>query len=338
MFVPSFAIYCREFMPRFLLIFAITGAALASSLEDSATALAQKVLTHLMPDEVANVTWRDGATNEVKSAFARALQRRVRNPSPVEVRAYLSENVRGPLLIAEIVRENGNVVEMVSASRDGPGGTRLPLKLALLWEQEPQILDVAFSNDQMFVLDVKGLTSYRRQDGQWHSIETNSIASMPLRDPRGRIDVTKNPPVVQLPGQGGMFTAGRNTMSEEGWPPHYTHVELAGEHLLAEIDGRIHVYADANKAPVGTFDGWGSDFAVISSSCAGEKILASEASTDRVALYGIVNHQPIQWNDAAALPGPITAIWPQGSGAVVIAKNLKTGRYEAYSASLDCRN
>jgi len=322
---------------RFLLIFAITGLLLASSLEDSATALAQKVLTHLMPDEVANVTWRDGATNEVKSPFARALQRRVRNPNQVEVHAFLSENVRGLLLIAEIVHDNGNIVEMVSASREHANSAALPLKLSLIWEQEPQILDVAFLNDQMLVLDVKSLTSYRRQDGQWHSLGTDPIASMPLRDPRGRIDVTKNPPAVQLPGQGETFTAGRNTMSEEGWPAHYIHVELAGEHLLAEVDGRIHVY-DANKTPFGTFDGWGSDFAVISSSCAGEKILASEASTDRVALYGIMNHQPIQLSDAFALPGPITAIWPQGSGAVVIAKNSKTGRYEAYSASLDCRN
>jgi hypothetical protein len=324
-------------MPRFLLILAITGTALASSLEDSAAALAQKVLTHLMPDEVANVTWRDGATNEVKAAFARALQRRIRNPIQVEVRAFLSENFKGPLLIAEIVRENGNSVEMVSASMDGSGNARLPLKVALLWEQEPQILDVAFSNDQMLVLDVKGITSYRRQDGQWHLVETNPIASTPIRDPRGRIEITKNPPVVQLPGQGGIFTAGRNTMSEEGWPAHYTHVELAGEHLLAEVDGRTHVY-DASRTPLSTFDGWGSDFAMLSSSCAGEKILASEASIDAVALYGIANHQPIQMSDAVTLPGPITAVWPQGSGAVVIAKNSKTGRYEAYSASLDCRN
>jgi hypothetical protein len=324
-------------MPRFLVILAITGTALASSLEDSAAALAQKVLTHLMPDEVANVTWRDGATNEIKSAFARALQRRIRNPKQVEVRAYLSENFRGPLLIAEIALDNGNLIEMVSASRDRPGSSALPLKLSLIWEQEAQLLDVAFSNDQMFVLDVKGLTTYRRQDGQWHSVETNPIASMPIRDPRGRIDVTKTTPVIQFPGQGVMFTAGRNTLSEEGWPAHYTHVELEGEHVLAETDGRIHVY-DANKTPFGTFDRWGSDFAVLSSSCAGEKILASEASSDAVALYGIVNHQPIQMSDVVALGGPITAVWPQGSGAVVIAKNSKTGRYEAYSASLDCRN
>ncbi len=333
MFVPSFTIYMR----RFLLIFAIAGAGLASGLEDSAAALAQKVLAHLMPDEVASVTWRDGATNEVKSAFARALQRRVRNARPVEVHAYVSKNFQGPLLIAEIVREDGNVVEMVGAPPERDSKSLFTVKLSLIWEQEPQILDVAFLNDQMLVLDVKSLTRYQRTDGQWRSVEMNPIALAPLRDPRGRIDLTKNPPGIEVPGRGEMFAPGRNTLAEEGWPAHYTHVEVEGEHLLAEVDGRTHVY-DAGHTAVAAFDSWGSDFALLSSTCAREKILASEASSDAVALYGIVNHQPIQMSDTAALPGPITAIWPQGSGTVVIAKNSKTGRYEAYGASVDCRN
>jgi len=323
-------------MRRFLLIFAITGVGLASGLEDSAAALAQKVLAHLMPDEVASVTWRDGATNEIKSAFARALQRRVRNPRQVEVHAYLSENFRGPLLIAEIVREGGNMVEMVGASRDRETKSLFKLQLSLVWDQEPQILDVAFLNNQMFVLDVKGLTRYQRVGGLWRSVDVNPITLAPLRDPRGRIDPTKNPPGVELPGHGEMFTPARNTLSEEGWPAHYTHVELAGEHLLAETDGRTHVY-DGNRTPVGVLDGWGSDFAAVSS-CGGMQILASEATADAAALYGMINHLPIQVSDAVALPGPVMAIWQHGSGAIVIAKNSKAGRYEAYSASVDCRN
>lgn len=324
-------------MRSLLLISIFARVALASSLEDSAAVLAQKVLSHLMPDEAASVTWREGATNDVKSAFARALQRRVRNPKPVEVRAYLSQNFQGPLLIAEIVRDSGNIVEMVSAS---PEADRKPvdlLKLSLIWDQEAQMLDVAFLNDEMLVLDVKALTRYRRESSQWRSVETTPIAFAPLRDPRGRIDLTKNPPGVEFPGHGTLFTAGRNTLAEEGWPAHYAHVELKGEHLLAEVDGRTHVY-DSSHVSLATFDNWGSDFVLMSSPCAPSRILASEASSDSVALYGIVDHQPIQMSDSAALPGPITALWPESSGAVVLAKNAKTGRYEAYNASVDCRN
>ena len=186
---------------RFLLIFVLTRAMQANSLEDSASRARAEGTFALDARRGGNVTWRDGATNEVRSAFARALQRRIRNPKQVEVHAYLSENFKGPLLIAEIVRDNGNVVEMVSASRERVGSAPLTLKLSLIWEQEPQILDVAFLNDQMFVLDIKGLTSYRRLDGQWRSVETSAIAAVPSRDPRGRIDVTKNPPAAQLPGR-----------------------------------------------------------------------------------------------------------------------------------------
>jgi hypothetical protein len=336
---------------RFLLIFALAGASFASSLADSAATLGQKVLTHLAPDEVASVTWHGGAALEVKAAFARALQRQVRSPKPVEIRAYLSENFRGPLLIAEIVRDTGNIVEMVPASRARDASAALSLKLSLVWEQVPQILDLAFLNDQMLVLDVTGLSRYRRQDGQWRPIEMSSGMPTSVRDPRGHIDVTRNPPVFYLPGwacskpdettiqcePGGIITAGRNTLSEEAWPAHYAHVVLAGEHLLAEVDGRTHVY-DAGRAALGSFDGWSSDFALVFSPCGGEKILASEAATDAVALYAISNQQPVRMSDLVALPGPVTAVWPQGTGATVVAKNSKTGRYEAYSASMDCRN
>lgn len=315
----------------------MAGAALAGTVEDSAAALAHKVLTHFMPDEVAIITWPNGAANDVKSAFARALQRRARDARQVEVHAYVSENFRGPLLIAEIVRDGGNVVEMVSASWARDTKPLFTLKLSLIFDQEPRILDVQFLNDDMLVLDAKALTDYRREEGQWRVIEATPIAITPVRDARGRIDVTKNPPAVEMPGHGDTFTPGRNTLAEEGWPAHYTHVELSGEHFLAEVDGRTHVY-DAARMPLAIFDNWGSDFALIASACAGQKILASESTSDAVALYAISDHQPIQVSDSFALPGPITAIWPQGAGAVVIAKNSKTGRYEAYSASVDCRN
>ena len=305
---------------------------LAAGIEDSATALAQKVLSHLMADEAASVIWRDGTPGEIKAAFARALQRRIRNPKPVEVRAYLSENFRGPLLIAEIVRDSGNIVEMVNAPRARSGNELLPLKLSLIWEQEPQILDLALRDDQMYVLDVDNLTSYRRQDGSWHPTETRPTTLMRLRDPRGRIDMTRDPPSIATT----LLTPGKNTMSEEGWPAHYSRIEFAGENILAEVDGRVHVY-DSNHLPAGTFDGWGSDFALLPS-CSSSAILAASASADAVTLYGMANHQPIKMSDPVALPGPITAIWPLTSGALVIAKNVKTVRYEAYSASVDCRN
>src|SRR4051812_33918643 len=118
-------------MLRFLLFLAISAIAFGGSLDEAAKALAKKVLTRLAPDEVANITWRDAAPAEVKSAFAAALRRRPRNPKSVEIRATLSEDIRGPLLIAEIVREGGNVVEIVNSAPERTEGTKLPVKFAL---------------------------------------------------------------------------------------------------------------------------------------------------------------------------------------------------------------
>lgn len=334
-------------MTRLLVFLAVCSCALAGQPVNSAPkALGQRVAAELMADEAAAVTWREPIPQYVKTAFLTGLRPRPRNPKMVEIRVTLSENIRGPLLIAEIVRDSGNVVEMIDVPREADGKSRFPLKISMVWEQEPQILDLQFQNDEMLVLDTSGLTTYRRQDGQWHSVATQSLSVPPVRDPRGRIDMTKNPVIAYVPGgtcsngqceSGGIFTEGRNTLSEEGWPPHYTRVETTGLEILAETEGRIHLY-DANKMPLGIFVGWGSDFAVISSNCSGEKILAAEASTDGVALYEIANGRPLQASDMVALPGPITAIWPQGSAAVVIARDSKTGRYEAYSASVDCHN
>ncbi len=348
---PYFAMLFAVIL-RIFLFFAVSAGAFGGNLEDAAKSLAQKVLTHLAPDEAANFTWRNPAPQTVKTVLANAARRRLRNPKAVEVRVTLSENLRGNLLVAEILREDGTVVEMASAARDRPPGAQVNLKLALLWDQESPILDVAVVNDQMFVLDANGFSVYQKKNGQWSKTETSPIVDMHVRDLRGHIEVTKDAVTVDLPGEicgreaeprvgmqckeGGIIAKGRNTIADGDWPAHYSHVEIAGEHVLAEIDGRTHIY-DVNHKPLGTFDGWSSNFAAISSAC-GVKILALDAASDAVAVYGIVNHQPVRLSDEAALPGAITAIWEHEASETVVARDLKTGRYGAYGATADCGN
>ena len=57
-----------------------------------------------------------------KTLLARALQRRLRNPKAVEITATLSQNLKGYLLIAEMHRENENIVEMVECGSAGSCG------------------------------------------------------------------------------------------------------------------------------------------------------------------------------------------------------------------------
>lgn len=334
-------------MMRLWIFLAVYSCALAAETANSAAkTLGQRVATLLMTDESAAVNWREPVPAAVKTAFLSGLRPKARNPKMVQVRVTLSENVRGPLLIAEVVRDSGTMVDMIDLPRESDNKSRFPLKISLIWEQQAQILDVQFQNDRMLVLDPNGLITYGRQDGQWRPIETELFSAPAVRDLRGRIDVAKSPVAAYLPARvcsngqcepGGIFSEGRNTLSEQGWPPHYIRSEVAGIELLAETDGRVHIY-DTNKTALASFNGWGSDFAVISSACSGEKVLASQTAMDAIALYDLINGRPVQVSDLVVLPGPITAIWPQSSDALVVAENSKTGRYEAYSASVDCHN
>jgi hypothetical protein len=41
-------------------------------------------------------------------------------------------------------------------------------------------------------------------------------------------------------------------------------------------------------------------------------------------------------SDPGEFLGPVTALWPTKDGALVVARNISTGRYEAYSIAVDC--
>jgi len=318
-------------MPRFGLFFLTFCAVFGASLDDAAGALAQKVASHLMPGEVAKISWHDPAPEaHVQSVFANALRRRARNPKEVEVHAALSHNLRGALLIAEIVRENGLEVEIVNAPEDaGSSPSPATLKLTMLWDQEAQILDLEFANDRMLVLDPVRLTSYQPQDGTWKQVDSAPSNLPPVRDARARIDLATSRPAANI------FTPARNTLAEEGWPAHYAHAEIGNEHLLSETDGRVHVY-DADHKAEALLDGWGTEFAAVNAGCAGRRILAANESGDSIALFNFVNHQAARSSEPTTLAGPVTEIIAQAAGAVVIAKNSKTGWYEAYSVAVDC--
>jgi hypothetical protein len=161
-----------------------------------------------------------------------------------------------------------------------------------------------------------------------------------VRDPRGRIEIAGDSLAVHLPGAtcrgtwqpmlalnceaGAMFAAARNTLASGA----FSEARFGNEWLVAEQDGRTHVY-DIDKKPLAVFDEWGSDFAAVAA-CDKPRILAE--SSGSVALYDVVNHAPVRASDPVDLPGPVTALWP----ALAIVKNATTGRYEAYSLTVDC--
>jgi hypothetical protein len=198
------------------------------------------------------------------------------------------------------------------------------------------------------ILDTTGITRYERQDGKWTRTQTFDIPTT-VRDPRGRLQISGSTIVANVPGtkcsgtwdpqlaltceSGGMFTAGRNTIESPDWAPFYSEARSGDDFLLAETDGRTHVY-DAARKPVTALRDWGSDFVEAPAGCTG--IIATgpgdRGSTDFLALYDVVNRAPVRLSDPTEFPGPVIALWP----GIAITHNLSTQRYDAFSLTMDC--
>jgi len=343
----------RGFLLFFLAVFLH-----AETLEDAARELAKNVLGRLAPNQTAHVTARNLSSlgradvSRVQSSFEQAIRRRVRNPITVEITLTISENVKGYLLIADFKPGDDRIVEMQPYRPDPappPSRPALTIGKRLLWEQTAPILDVAVFEDQMLVLDTTGVTRYERRDRKWAAEETAS-ASSNVRDPRGRMEIAEESLTVQLPGttcqgswkpslafrceSGTVFTAGRNTFA--ALVPFFSDAQTGGVRLVAETDGRTHIYDGAQTAS-GTIDDWGSDLAALST-CAGPRVAATGIgeSGDTVTLFDLIHAVPIRVSDPADFPGPVTALWPSKSGALAAVRNLATGKYEAYGLTVDC--
>jgi len=355
-----------------LFVFAAHFAA-GDALDDAVGQWSKKISSHLAADEIAHVTWKDaGAVDtsspayvaRAKTLLARALQRRLKDPKPVEITATFSQNLKDYLLIAEMHRENESIVEIASMPRTialaaASAGFRLERKK--LWEQEAPILDVVAdigaAGDQMLVLDTAGVTLYERRDSsndrrdaKWQRADEAVLDIPPVRDPRGRLTMTENALIAEVPGltckgtwrpsimiecqQNGRFTAGRNTIEEAGWPPYFARAEVGGEHIVGAVDGRTYIY-DASRKQLNSADLW-EDFAVISSPCTSPKILALDSTSNALASFELVNHNPVRVSDSMEMPGAVTAMWSGGNAGLVVVRNKSTNRYEAYSVGVDC--
>jgi hypothetical protein len=321
----------------------------AQSMDDAVRGLSAKVLAHLAANEIAHLTSRNLSSMgpadaaKVEASMDRALRKRVRNPMQVDMTLTISESARGFLLVAELKRENDQIVEMAGFRVDAVASVTHPkftIVKRIMWEQEKPILDIAMIGDQMLVLDTDGVS-------RWEGQQRVESASIPVnvRDPRGGL-VVADAITVHVPGSicrgtlkplelkcesGGEFISGRNTIELPDWPPSYSHAQVGEEHLFAEPDGWVHVYDGARKQ-VAMFGDWGSDF-TMAEGCASNRILATSPNDrDSVALYEMVNHAPVRLSDPVEFPGPVIALWP----ATAVARNLSTGRYEAFQLTVDC--
>jgi len=111
--------------------------------------------------------------------------------------------------------------------------------------------------------------------------------------------------------------------------------------LLAMLDGHTKIF-DSAFEPVGGVGPWGNDIAGTEARCGGgSQVLVTKAGDGREAdtlrAYSVRNRVPAPLAAPVDFPGPVTALWPTGAGAVlVVARDLETGRFGAYLITVNC--
>ena len=111
--------------------------------------------------------------------------------------------------------------------------------------------------------------------------------------------------------------------------------------LLALADGRAEMF-DVNFNAVSPMPAWGSDIVGIDARCgAPTQVLATRAGdadgADAIESWAVTDRTAAAVTAPILFPGPVTALWPAGpNAALAVARNLATGRYEAYVVTLAC--
>jgi hypothetical protein len=113
--------------------------------------------------------------------------------------------------------------------------------------------------------------------------------------------------------------------------------------VLAQTDGRAQIL-DGALEPLGGFTQWGSDIVGVDSRCGpASQVIATRpgdpGEPDALQSFVISGLAPAPVTAATLLPGPITALWPSGPGAALaVARDLASGDYIAYVATVSCAN
>jgi hypothetical protein len=204
------AVFCA------LLFFIPPGAHAAEDLNGAARELARQTVTFAGPGEQVSIEYRNVSSlgsaelGQARGAFEAALKEaglRVGDVAPVaELRLTLSENQSQYLLVEEARKGDERQVWMAAWKRAEPSAAASPgvaLDRKLVWEQEEQILDVAFPAAGMLVLSPSKVTLYTpRENGSWAPRRAVPLApGKPWpRDLRGRLRVTGPSFQAFLPG------------------------------------------------------------------------------------------------------------------------------------------
>ncbi len=110
--------------------------------------------------------------------------------------------------------------------------------------------------------------------------------------------------------------------------------------VFAAVDGQIHLVDGVTEQAASL--GWGSEVTSLQTTCgAGWQVLATSSGDnpgDSVRAYELADRDPVPVSMAADFAGEITALWTEikGDTAVAVARNQRTGDYEAFRLAATC--
>ena len=203
------------------------GAIAADDVTGAARELARKTAAFAGRGAPVSVTWRnisslESTAAQARTAFESALQEagsRVSDLSPAaEVHVTVSENLSQFLLVEEASKGDEHQVWIASWKRSGAAAALTPgvaLEKKLLWEQDEQILDIAFPASGMLVLSRSSVTLYARAGAQWEpqrSVPLPAPSKPWPADPRGHLRLKGSSFQALLPG----------TQCDGSWEPALT--------------------------------------------------------------------------------------------------------------------
>ena len=324
-------------------------------------------LSSLTPADLSS--FRDALSEELRKA---GLAMTTTQPE-IRMRITVSENTQGLLLVAELFSADNRSVFMQPWTMPPATETTPRLKISRrpIWDQPEPVLDLLLlnSDSDLLVLSPTALSVFHRTDGKWTpaGIAGLSLSRPPSRDPRGRIEITPSGFRVYLPGTtcGGALQPAlllECAPGNEAWPmnprnPNFVARWITDRNLLESpsfqstfYDGANgwfstadHRILDRSGNSLAVPEAWGSDFASIETSCAtSPTVIAAAASDnpdrDQAQVYEIASGHATPASESAALPGPITALWPAETAgqATLVVRNSKTGNYEASRLAVAC--
>jgi hypothetical protein len=325
-------------------------------MDEAVRTLAKNIAAQLAPSETAHLAERSltpafaAETARARTLLDRALRRpQARGTTVVEVVVTATENLQGPLLVAEIQKSADTVVETAAYSLQPPArATRPALRSKLLWEQDEPILDLSVMADQsLLVLSPSGVKLCRRGEAQCEMKEARTL-SPAVRDPRGKLAVSGDSFIAYLPdgpsgefqidGEPVHFSLGQNTFETAGGEKFFSLARAGSYRIVAGLDGRTRISQGSQTSVV---NDWGGDVVGIAGGCEPAPLVVATSSgessaPDSAAAYDIAAQPPRAASDAAQFAGPVTALWPAPGGALAVVHQLATGRYAAYNLTLDC--